>query len=112
MSKTFTITRNEWKSVAESKTGFDQSLPMVPCFRAEFNQVNLNMIVNAEKNKDNQSQKGSIHIRTIQEDGQAKICIGDTGAGIPEEIRHKIFDLFLPPKKPATPRVSISATTA
>ncbi len=62
------------------------------------------MIVNAahaiaEKNKDNQSQKGTIHIRTIQEDGQAKICIGDTGAGIPEEIRHKIFDLFFTTKE-------------
>jgi len=75
------------------------------------------MIVNAahavaENNKENPSEKGTIHIRTVHEGDQAKIYIGDTGAGIPEEIRHKIFDLFLPPKKPATPRVSISATTA
>jgi PAS domain S-box-containing protein len=104
IGKTLTITRNEWKYVAELKTDFDQSLPVVPCFRAEFNQVILNMIVNAaqaiaEKNKDNQSQKGTIHIRTMQECGQAKICIGDTGAGIPEEIRHKIFDLFFTTKE-------------
>jgi len=104
IGKTLTITRNEWKYVAELKTDFDQSLPVVPCFRAEVNQVILNMIVNAahaiaEKNKDNQSQKGTIHIRTMQEDGQAKICIGDTGAGIPEEIQHKIFDLFFTTKE-------------
>ena len=104
IGKTLTITRNEWKYVAELKTDFDQSLPVVPCFRAEVNQVILNMIVNAahaiaEKNKDNQSQKGTIHIRTMQEDGQAKICIGDTGAGIPEEIRHKIFNLFFTTKE-------------
>jgi signal transduction histidine kinase len=56
--------------------------------------------INLRKNKDNQSEKGTIHIRTIHEDDQAKICIGDTGAGIPEEIRHKIFDLFFTTKEP------------
>jgi PAS domain S-box-containing protein len=105
IEKTITITRNEWKYVAELKTDFDESLPMVPCFRAEFNQVILNMIVNAahavaEQNKNDQSRKGAIHIRTIHEGDQAKICIGDTGAGIPEEIQHKIFDLFFTTKEP------------
>jgi PAS domain S-box-containing protein len=105
IEKTITITRNEWKYVAELKTDFDESLPPVPCFRAEFNQVILNMIVNAahaiaEKNKDDQSQKGTIHIRTIHSGDQAKIRIGDTGAGIPQEIRHKIFDLFFTTKEP------------
>jgi len=105
IEKTITITRNEWKYVADLKTDFDESLPLVPIFRAEFNQVILNMIVNAahaiaEINKDNQSEKGAIHIRTNREGDQAKICIGDTGAGIPEEIRHKIFDLFFTTKEP------------
>ena len=104
IEKTITITRNEWKYVADLKTDFDESLPMVPCFRAEFNQVILNMIVNAahaiaEKNQDNQSEKGSIQVRTIHEGDQAKISISDTGAGIPEDIRHKIFDLFFTTKE-------------
>ncbi len=104
IEKTITITRNEWKYVADLKTDFDESLPLVPCFRAEFNQVILNMIVNAahaiaEKNKDNQSEKGTIQVRTSHEGDQAKICIGDTGAGIPEDIRHKIFDLFFTTKE-------------
>jgi len=104
IEKTITITRNEWKYVAELKTDFDESLPLVPCFRAEFNQVILNMIVNAahaiaEKNRDNQSEKGTIQVRTMHEGDQAKICISDTGAGIPENIRHKIFDLFFTTKE-------------
>jgi signal transduction histidine kinase len=104
IEKTITITRNEWKYVADLKIDFDESLPMVPCFRAEFNQVILNMIVNAahaiaEKNQDNQSEKGTIQVRTIHEGDQAKICISDTGAGIPEDIRHKIFDLFFTTKE-------------
>ena len=104
IEKTITITRNEWKYVADLKTDFDESLPMVPCFRAEFNQVILNMIVNAahaiaEKNQDNQSEMGAIQVRTIHEGDKAKICISDTGAGIPEDIRHKIFDLFFTTKE-------------
>ena len=105
IEKTVTITRNEWKYVADLKTDFDESLPPVLCFRAEFNQAILNLIVNAahaiaEVNKGNNSQKGTIHISTTYEGDQAKICIGDTGAGIPEKIRHKIFDLFFTTKEP------------
>jgi PAS domain S-box-containing protein len=105
IEKTITITRNEWKYVAEMITDFDSSLPLVPCFRAEFNQVILNLIVNAahavaEANKDNPSPKGMIRIRTHHEGNWAKIYISDTGAGIPEAIRHKIFDLFFTTKGP------------
>jgi len=103
IEKTLTITRNEWKYVAELITDFDPSLPPVPCFRAEVNQVILNMIVNAahaiaDVNKDNPSQKGTIRIRTQHEGNWAKIYISDTGAGIPEGIRGKIFDLFFTTK--------------
>jgi PAS domain S-box-containing protein len=105
IEKTITITRNEWKYVADMKTEFDSTMPLVPCYRAELNQVILNMIVNAahaiaEAKKDNASQKGTIHIRTYHKDTWAKIRISDTGAGIPDEIRHKIFDLFFTTKGP------------
>jgi len=104
IEKTITITRNEWKYVAELITDFDASLPPVPCFRAELNQVILNMIINAahaitEANKDTPSQKGKIRISTCREGDWAKIRISDTGAGIPEKIQHKIFDLFFTTKE-------------
>jgi len=105
IEKTITISRNEWKYVAELITDFDESLSLVPCFQAELNQVILNLIVNAahaiaEVNKDNPSQMGKIRISTRCEDNWAKIYISDTGSGIPEEIRHKIFDLFFTTKEP------------
>ena len=105
IEKTITITRNEWKYIARMETDFDSNLPLVPCFRAELNQVILNMIVNAahaiaEANGDNSSEQGIIRIRTYHKDNWAKIRISDTGAGIPQEIRHKIFDLFFTTKGP------------
>ena len=105
IEKTITISRNEWKYVAELITDFDKSLSFVPCFQAELNQVILNLIVNAahaiaEANKANPAHRGTIRIRTRREDNWAKIYISDTGSGIPEEIRHKIFDLFFTTKEP------------
>jgi PAS domain S-box-containing protein len=105
IEKTITISRNEWKYVARMETDFDSNLPAVPCFRAELNQVILNMIVNAahaidEANTSAPSEQGIIRIRTYHEDNWVKIRISDTGAGIPQEIRHKIFDLFFTTKEP------------
>lgn len=105
IEKTITITRNEWKYVAELKTDFDPSLTLVPCFQAELNQVILNLIVNAahaiaEANKDNPIQMGTIRISTRREGDWANIFISDTGTGIPETIRNKIFDLFFTTKEP------------
>ncbi|MGD9290773.1 MAG: ATP-binding protein [Desulfobacterales bacterium] len=105
IEKTITISRNEWKYIAELETDFDQSLSLVPCFQAELNQVILNLIVNAahaiaEANKDSLDEVGRISIETRREGNWAKIYISDTGAGIPQEIRHKIFDLFFTTKDP------------
>ncbi len=105
IDKTITITRNEWKYVADLKTDFDTALPTVPCHRAEFNQVILNLIVNAahaiaDANAENSFEKGIITISTRQSENWAEIRISDTGAGIPEHIRHRIFDLFFTTKEP------------
>jgi PAS domain S-box-containing protein len=110
IKKTITITRNEWKYVAQLVTDFDSTLPQVPCYRAEFNQVILNLIINAahaiaDSNGHNSSEKGTITISSGCDGNWAEIRISDTGPGIPKEIRHRIFDLFFTTKEPARNRV-------
>jgi PAS domain S-box-containing protein len=105
IEKTIIITRNEWKYVAELITDFDATLPTVSCHRAEFNQVILNLIVNAahaiaDANGDHSSERGTIKITTTLAGNWAEVRISDTGHGIPEEIRHRIFDLFFTTKEP------------
>jgi PAS domain S-box-containing protein len=105
IEKTITITRNEWKYVADLNTDFDADLPTVPCYRAEFNQVILNLIVNAahaisDAKRGNSTDKGTIMISTHRTENRAVIRISDTGAGIREDIRHRIFDLFFTTKEP------------
>ena len=47
IASTITVATNEWKYVADVKTDFDPSLPLVYCVPGEINQVVLNMLVNA-----------------------------------------------------------------
>ncbi len=103
IESTITVAKNEWKYVAEMKTEFDPDLPLIPVLPGEFNQVILNMIVNAahaisDVVSDNHG-KGEITIRTSIEDKWAKICISDSGSGIPKEVRAKIFDPFFTTKE-------------
>ncbi len=102
IENTITVARNEWKYVADVVTDFDPTLPPVPCFPGELNQVILNMIVNAAHavaDTVETSGRGIITLTTCQHDNWAEIRIADTGTGIPENIRHKIFDPFFTTKE-------------
>lgn len=104
IKNTITVARNEWKYVAEVKTDFDLSLTSVPCFPGDFNQVILNLIVNAAHAiggvSDNGGEaKGLITISTRCDGDWAEIRISDNGTGIPEDIRDRIFDPFFTTKE-------------
>ena len=104
IESTITVSRNEWKYVADMVTDFDLDLPLVPCLPGEFNQVVLNMIVNAAHGiagvvGDGSSGKGKITVSTCRNGDWAEIRISDTGTGIPEEHRAKIFDPFFTTKE-------------
>jgi len=104
IDSTITVSSNEWKYVAEMQTDFDELLPPVICIGSEINQVVLNMIINAAHaisdvvGKD-PSEKGKITVKTRRNADWAEIYIGDSGKGIPEEIRGKIFDPFFTTKE-------------
>ena len=103
IQSTITVSRNEWKYVAEMVTDFDPELPHVHCLPGLINQVVLNMIVNASHAindvKADTGSDGTITISTRHVDGQAEIRVTDTGCGIPESIRSKIFDPFFTTKE-------------
>jgi two-component system, NtrC family, sensor kinase len=103
INTTATVSRNEWKYVAELVTEFDPTLPAVPCLRDEIGQVILNLIVNAahaiaEANRASPTNKGQIKISLAQVGGCAEIRVSDTGTGIPEAIRERVFEPFFTTK--------------
>lgn len=98
---TLTVARNEYKYVADVETDLGE-LPPVMCHIGDLNQVFLNLIVNAAHAIDDvvtgTGGKGRIRIRTRREDDNARIDISDTGSGIPEAIRHRIYEPFFTTK--------------
>ncbi|MTK64395.1 MAG: PAS domain-containing protein, partial [Methanobacterium sp.] len=100
LDSTITISRNEWKQVAEIETHFDPSLPAVLCHAAEINQVFLNLIVNAAHAiaASGKQLPGRVVISTSHTSGFVEIRVADTGTGVPETIKDKIFDPFFTTK--------------
>lgn len=103
IQSTITISRNEWKYVADIETGFDENLPHIPCLPGEFNQAVLNMIINAvhavsEVIDKKTGEKGKIFISTEKDGDEIVVRIRDTGKGIPEMIRPMIFEPFFTTK--------------
>ncbi len=103
INNTVMVARNEWKYVAELVTDFDPSLPLVPCLPGEFNQVLLNMIVNAahaiaEARGDSPESKGKITVATRLRPEFAEIRIQDTGCGIAPENIERVFTPFFTTK--------------
>jgi len=103
IESTITVARNEWKYVAEMKTEFDPALPPVCLFAGEFNQVILNLLVNAahaiaEVSNPGGRKKGTITIGTHRDHDWVEVRVRDTGAGIPPDIHHRIFEPFFTTK--------------
>ena len=104
IENTVTITKNEWKYVAEVKTDLDQTIPCINTFTGEIEQVLINMIVNAshaiaDVTENGLKGMGVINISTRYHDDYIEIQIRDTGCGIPEKARDKIFDPFFTTKE-------------
>lgn len=104
IENTLTVSRNEWKYVADVVTEFDPALTSIDCLPGEFNQVLLNIVVNAgqaiaEVVDRYPSGKGQIVIRTRRDEDWAELSITDNGPGIPEGIRQRVFDPFFTTKE-------------
>ncbi len=74
---------------------YDRTLPAVPGYPAELNQVWTNIIDNA---RDAMGGSGTLTVRTARRDDCAVVEIGDTGPGIPPEARKRIFEPFFTTK--------------
>ena len=104
IESTITVSRGEWKSVANLETEFAPDLPLVSCYPGEINQVILNLVVNAahaiaaRKEVQGASGLGLIRIGTRLLPGEVEIWVSDDGTGIPAEIKDRIFDPFFTTK--------------
>ncbi len=74
---------------------YDRTLPPIQVYAAELNQVWTNLIDNAVQAMNGQ---GTLTIRTGRVDDQMLVEIGDTGPGVPDDIKGRIFEPFFTTK--------------
>ena len=106
IESTVTVSRNEWKYVADIRMELAEDLPLITCLPSDINQVILNLIVNAAhaigdklKKSGQGAEKGVVTIRTKAEKDFVEIQVSDTGVGIPKEISNRIYDPFFTTKE-------------
>jgi two-component system NtrC family sensor kinase len=95
IDKTINVAWNELKYKTEVVREFGQ-IPVVACFGGKLGQVFLNLLVNAAQAIE---ERGTITVRTGQEDDYVWIEVADTGSGIPPENLNRIFDPFFTTKE-------------
>ncbi|MFC4013570.1 ATP-binding protein [Nonomuraea purpurea] len=76
-------------------TDYDRTLPLIPCYAGELNQVWTNLMHNA---LDAMGEEGTLTIRTAHDEDEAIVEIGDTGPGVPDAIKDRIFEPFFTTK--------------
>jgi signal transduction histidine kinase len=74
---------------------YDRSLPRIPAYAGELNQVWTNLIDNAVSAM---GSSGVLTVRTGRDRDFVFVEFGDTGPGVPPEIRDRIFEPFFTTK--------------
>jgi signal transduction histidine kinase len=74
---------------------YDRSLPAIPAYAAELNQVWTNLIDNAVSAMDG---SGTLTVRTARDEDFLLVEIGDTGPGVPADALPRIFEPFFTTK--------------
>jgi two-component system, NtrC family, sensor kinase len=93
------VTAATYRYVADAETDL-AAVPPVVCFGSDLNQVFLNLIVNAaHAMEDRAGGRGRLGVRTSVDGDHVVIAISDTGAGIPDADRERIFDAFFTTKE-------------
>ncbi|MEU0005495.1 ATP-binding protein [Streptomyces sp. NPDC006314] len=77
---------------------YDRTIPPIPAYPAELNQVWTNLIDNAVSAIYSAGGQGTLTVRTALDHEQALVEFRDTGPGVPPAIKGRIFDPFFTTK--------------
>ncbi len=74
---------------------YDRSLPRIPGYPAELNQVWTNLVDNAVQAM---AGEGTLTVRTALDGERVLVEVCDTGPGVPPELRKRVFEPFFTTK--------------
>jgi signal transduction histidine kinase len=97
LDATLTMLHHKLGDDIEVVREYDPELPSVAAYPGELNQVWTNLIDNAADAMGGQG-KLTVRTRTIGND-RLMVEIGDTGPGVPDEVRTRVFEPFFTTKE-------------
>ena len=95
---TLTLLKNKTKNRIKISKYYDEKMGDIECYPGQLNQVFMNILNNAIQAIPNDRKDGEITIYTEEEKGQVVIRLKDNGAGIPDDIKSRIWEPFFTTK--------------
>jgi signal transduction histidine kinase len=99
LEQTLVILRNRLKNGVEVRREFSADLPEIDVAGSELNQVWTNLIDNA---LDAMGDRGTLTLRAERDGDGVRVSVCDSGPGIPEAIRGRLFEPFATTKPPGS----------
>jgi signal transduction histidine kinase len=97
LDATLTMLHHKLGDDIEVVREYDPELPSIAAYPGELNQVWTNLIDNAA---DAMGGQGKLTVRTHKlGDDRVMVEIGDTGPGVPDEVRTRVFEPFFTTKE-------------
>ena len=94
LESTLTMLKHRLETGIEVVRDYDRSLPEIPAYAGELNQVWTNLVDNAVDAMDGMDGTGRLTVRTARDGDHLLVEIGDNGAGIPEAAAAHILEPF------------------
>jgi signal transduction histidine kinase len=94
LESTLTMLKHKLETGIEVVRDYDRSLPELPAYAGELNQVWTNLVDNAVDAMGGMDGTGRLTVRTAREGDHVLVEIGDNGAGIPEAAAAHVLEPF------------------
>jgi signal transduction histidine kinase len=98
LESTLTMLKHKLETGIEVVRDYDRSLPKLPAYAGELNQVWTNLVDNAVDAMDGMDGTGRLTVRTARDGDHVLVEIGDNGAGIPEAAAAHVLEPFFTTK--------------
>ena len=98
LESTLTMLKHKLETGIEVVRDYDRSLPELPAYAGELNQVWTNLVDNAVDAMEGMDGRGKLTVRTARDGDRVLVEIGDNGPGIPEAAATHIFEPFFTTK--------------
>jgi signal transduction histidine kinase len=94
LESTLTMLKHKLETGVEVVRDYDRSLPQLPAYAGELNQVWTNLVDNAVDAMEGMDGRGRLTVRTARDGDRVLVEIGDNGPGVPEAAAAHILEPF------------------